>query len=46
MCQCQNLPLQHPQFLYPYQLASGTNPKLPSMMSNRVPALTAAPSRK
>ena len=46
MCQCQKLPLQHPQFLSPYQLASGTNPKLPSMMSNRVRALTAAPSSK
>ena len=30
----------------PYQLAIGTNPKLPSMMSNRAPTLTATPSSK
>ena len=30
----------------PYQLAISTNPKLPSMMSNRALALTATPSSK
>ena len=30
----------------PYQLFIGTNPKLPSMISNRAPALTAKPSSK
>ena len=30
---------------FPYQLAIGTNPKLPSMMSNRATALTATPSK-
>ena len=30
----------------PYQLVIGSNPKLPSVMSNRAPALTATPSSK